>query len=198
MSLPKADRPTGSNGGSGGAVGVALRGKLGFAVFALLVAAPLLSACGDSGFRPLYGSSAVGGTAVNEKLAKVQVSTIPGRVGQRIRNELIFQSTGGAGKVEDAVYRLEVAIRESTTSTLIRVDGDAQSRVYNIEASFQLVRIADKAVLLKGNSHGQAAYERFTSIYSNVRAQKDAEDRAARTVGEELKSRLAAFLSSQA
>lgn len=193
MSLPEADRPLRSNLGSGQAVETGLRRRLCLAVLALAIAAPGLSGC-DGGFRPLYGSNGLGGAAVSEKMAQVETAPIPGRVGQRIRNELIFQSTGG-GNAAPPAYRLEVAIRESTTSTLIRSDGDAQSRIYSIDASFQLVRLADRAVVLKGNSYGQAAYERFTSIYSNVRAQKDAEDRAAKTVGDELKSRLAAYLS---
>lgn len=196
MSLPEADRPMGSNNGSGRAAETSFRRRLCFAVLALTIAAPALSGC-DGGFRPLYGSNGLGGAAVSEKMAQVETAPIPGRVGQRIRNELIFQATGG-GNAPPPAYRLEVAIRESTTSTLIRSDGDAQSRIYQVDASFQLVRLADRAVVLKGSSYGQAAYERFTSIYSNVRAQKDAEDRAAKTVGDELKSRLAAYLSGPA
>lgn len=186
----------GSNNGSGRAAETSFRRRLCFAVLALTIAAPGLSGC-DGGFRPLYGSNGLGGAAVSEKMAQVETAPIPGRVGQRIRNELIFQATGG-GNAPPPAYRLEVAIRESTTSTLIRSDGDAQSRIYQVDASFQLVRLADRAVVLKGSSYGQAAYERFTSIYSNVRAQKDAEDRAAKTVGDELKSRLAAYLSGPA
>jgi LPS-assembly lipoprotein len=41
-------------------------------------------------------------------------------------------------------------------------------------------------------------FERFESVYSNVRARKEAEDRAATTVAEDLRSRLAAYLSSAA
>ena len=55
----------------------------------------LAAGCGDSGFRPLYASSSITGTDVNAKLAKLEVAPIPGRVGQRVRNELIFQATGG-------------------------------------------------------------------------------------------------------
>lgn len=197
MSLPEADRLMGSKNVSSRATEARLRRKLTLAVLALACTAPLLSACGSGGFRPLYGSNGLGGAAVTEKMAQIETAPIPGRVGQRIRNELIFQATGG-GNAQPAAYRLEVAIRESTTSTLIRRDGDAQSKIYSVDATFQLIRLADRAVVLKGNSHGQAPYERFTSIYANVRAQKDAEDRAAKTIGEELKSRLAAYLSNPA
>lgn len=195
MSLPEAKQPVGSNDSSSSETGPRSRRSILLALLAVSVAAPLVSACGDGGFRPLYGSSALGGGNVSEKLAQVEMAPIPGRVGQRIRNELIFQATGG-GNAPAPAYRLEVAIREGKTSTLIRSDGDAQSQNYTLDASFQLIRIADKSVVLKGKSFGQASYERFTSIYSNVRAEKDAQDRVAKTVGEELKSRLAAYLST--
>lgn len=189
MSLPEADQPERREGLS--------RRSVLLALLTASAVAPVVAACGDSGFRPLYGSAALGGSNVSEKLAQVDVAPIPGRVGQRIRNELIFQSTGGGNPLPPA-YRLEVAVRDSVTSTLIRRDGDAQSQTYSIDASFQLVRVSDKAVVLNGKSFGQAAYERFTSIYANIRARKDAEDRAAKVVGDELKSRLAAYLSTAA
>jgi LPS-assembly lipoprotein len=162
------------------------------------VVAPLLAACGNGGFRPLYGSTGLGGAAANEKLAKVAVNTIPGRVGQQIRNELIFQATGGAGEAQNPELRLEVAIRESVTSTLVMIDGDSGGQVYNVEAKFQLVRVSDKSVVLSGMSYGRASFERNKSIFSNVRAREDAEDRAAKTVAEDLKARLSAYLSGAA
>jgi LPS-assembly lipoprotein len=164
------------------------------AALVLVAATPLLSACGTSGFRPLYGSSGVG-AAAHEKMAQVEITPIPGRVGQVIRNELIFQTTGGGNPLPPA-YKLDIAIRETVTSTLVRVDGDARSQIYNLDASFKLIRVTDNSVVLQGTSYGRAGFERFTSIFSNVRAREDAENRAARTIGEDLKSRLSAYLAS--
>ena len=130
-------------------------------------------------------------------LMRFSFGTIPGRVGQKIRNELIFQSTGG-GDALPPEYHLDVAIREQVISTLVRKDGDSQSQVYNLEAKFQLIRVADNAVLLEGTSYGRASFERFDSIYSNVKAREDAENRAARAVAQDIKTRLAAFLSGTA
>ncbi len=165
---------------------------------AAIATAPLLAACGESGFRPLYGTASVGGGNVEQKLAQVDISTIPGRVGQVLRNELIYQSTGGGERPTEPTYRLEIALRETVTSTLVQTDGDARSQIYNLDASFQLVRLSDKTVVLKGKSYGRAGFERFTSIFSNVRAREDAENRAARTIGEEMKTRVASFLASAA
>jgi LPS-assembly lipoprotein len=158
--------------------------------------APLVAACGNGGFRPLYGEASLGGAAADEKLSHVAISTIPGRVGQQIRNELIFHSTGGGGEAAEPSHRLEVAIRESVSSTLVRIDGDSAGQVFNVEANFKLIRLADKSVVLSGTSFGRAAFERNKSIFSNVRAREDAEDRAAKTVGEDLKARLSAYLAS--
>lgn len=158
--------------------------------------AAISAGCADgSGFKPLYGSAATGGAGANERFAALDVAPIPGRVGQRIRNELIFQSTGG-GAAPPSEYRLEVAIRESVSSTLVKVDGNASGQVYNLDASFRLVRIADKSIVAEGKSYGRAGFERLTSTFANVRAREDAENRAAKTVADELRTRLMAYLST--
>lgn len=156
----------------------------------------LLAGCGESGFRPLYASSSLTGGNVNEKLAEIEIAPIPGRVGQRLRNELIFQSTGG-GHQAPPVYRLEIVIRESITATLVQLDGDSKGSVYNLDASFRLINLNSKEVVLQGTSYGRQPFERFDSVFANVRARKDAENRLAKTVGDELKGRLAAYLSNK-
>jgi LPS-assembly lipoprotein len=165
----------------------------------LLAVAPALASCGEgSGFRPLYGPTA-SGVGLQERLSQVDIAPIPGRVGQRIRNELIFHNTGGAeSNSAPPTHRLEVTIRESVQSTLVNISGEALGQIYAIEASFRLISIKDKKVVLQGASHGRAPFERFESIYSNVRAREDAENRVARTVSEDLKIRLATYLSGAA
>jgi LPS-assembly lipoprotein len=168
-----------------------------FSVLSLAAALCILGGCGDTGFRPLYGSAGLGGAATQEKLATVDIAPIPGRVGQRIRNELIFQATGG-GLPAPPQYRLDIAIRESVISTLVRVDGNAGGQIINIEASYNLIKLSDKSVISSGKSFGRASFDRVTSIFANVEARQDAEDRAAESVGEELRTRLLAILSTTA
>jgi len=166
-------------------------GRFGI-MFATAVA---LTGCADgSGFKPMYAQVA-SSPAVDDKLAALSISTIPSRVGQRIRNELIFQSTGGGAPAEPK-YRLDISIKESLTSTLVKTTGEAASQVYNLDAAFTLTDMRTKKVLLTGNSYARAPFDRFSSIYSNVRAREDAENRTAKSIAEDLKSRLAAFLSN--
>lgn len=164
------------------------------ACLVLTVAAALAGGCGADGFRPMYAQ--VGnGPALSEKMAALDIAPIPSRVGQRIRNELVFQNTGG-GEPAPAKYRLEIIIRESVGTTLVKSTGEAASQIYNLEAAFRLIDLKTKAVVLQGNSYSRAGFDRFSSIYSNVRAREDAENRAARTIADDLKVRLAAYLSS--
>jgi LPS-assembly lipoprotein len=144
---------------------------------------------------PLWDDTFGCGTA--GAVGPARCRAIPGRVGQRIRNELIFQASGG-GELAPPVYRLEVSITESVLSTLVRSDGDALGQVYSLQANFKLINIKTKQVVLTGSSNGRAGFERFQSIYSNVRARDDAENRAARTVADDLKTRVAIYLSGQA
>jgi len=162
----------------------------------LLALLPPLAGCSDGGLRPLYGVSA-SGARVEERLAQLDVAPIPGRVGQRIRNEVIFQNTGGGNQLPPT-HRLEVAIKETVLSTLVRPDGESFGQIYAIEASFRIIKLSDNRVVLQGTSHARAAFERFQSVYSNVRAREDAENRAARTIADDLKTRAATYMSGAA
>jgi LPS-assembly lipoprotein len=178
------------------ACGFALRRPIVCACLALVLAGGL-GGCGDSAFRPLYAQTA-SGDHVPERLKEVDFAPIPGRVGQRIRNDLIFQSTGGGNPLPPQ-YRFEVVLQENLTSTLVSVTGQNAGRpsgaVYSVQASFRLIDNKTKKVVFQGASHARSAFERFESIYSNVRAREDAENRTARTIAEDLKTRLAAYLS---
>ena len=76
---------------------------------------------GGCGFHPLYGPTASGAN-LSDVMKTVDVATIPSRTGQRLRNELLFGTTGG-GAAAAPVYRLDVALRESTRNALVTQQG---------------------------------------------------------------------------
>lgn len=163
------------------------------ALRALMVAAgaaTLLGGC-SGGFQPLYGS--LGGNA-DAKLARVSIESIPGRIGQRIRNEMRFQTEDHQNIPPE--HKLVVTVSRSLATTLERTDGSSLGQVVNLDAQFKLIRLKDQVVVLQGTSSARAGLERNESIYANVRAQRDAENRAARTIAVDLRSRLAAFLAT--
>jgi LPS-assembly lipoprotein len=157
-----------------------------------VTAAISLAGCG---IQPLYGTTA-GGSRLAAAMAGVDITPIPGRVGQRVRNELIFENTGGSGQT-GTTYKLDIVIKESLTNELVKISGDAKSQVYELDATFKLIS-NDGRVVLEGKATSRAPYERFETIFSNVRARYDAENRAARTVAESIKVRIAAYLSQSA
>ena len=159
---------------------------------ALMGLALALAGCG---FQPLYGTTA-SGSSVPEVMASVEVLPIPGRVGQRVRNELIFENTGG-GPAAPSKYKLDISIKESVTAELVKISGEATGQVYQVDATFTL-KGPDGKVVLQGSALSRAAYDRYEQIFSNVRAQYDAQNRVARTIAESIKVRVAAYLQSAA
>jgi LPS-assembly lipoprotein len=145
--------------------------------------------------RPMYGSTSLGAEST-EELAAVSISPIPGRVGQRIRNDLIFHFTGGGAPLQPR-YHLEVSYRESTLGVLIKRTNDASGEVYSIDADFTLKTIDGSAELMKGRSHARAALDKNESTFANTRAEFDAQNRAARDIATDISVKVAAFISSQ-
>ena len=167
------------------------------AVFAALLAGLAALALAGCGFQPLYGGTTAGGQRLSEVMAGVEITPIPGRVGQKLRNELIFTNTGG-GLAAPSRYRLEIAVKESVVDQLVQITGDATGQVYQLDATFQLIDPNNGKVLVQGKAISRAPYNRFQEIFANVRARYDAENRAARTVSESIKTQVAAFLTNAA
>lgn len=155
-----------------------------------------LMTLGGCGFQPLYGETA-SGAQLEDVMRTVDISIIPGRVGQRIRNELIFRTTGG-GNADVSRFRLDIAVRESVLNTLVEATGDPSGQIYQLYTQFKLVRLEDNKVVLEGNNNARAAYDKADSVFADIRAKRDAEDRAARTISEAIRTRMAAYFSVNA
>ena len=164
------------------------------AVVVLAAAGLGLAGCG---FQPLYGNNTTtaSGVRLSDAMASVDVQPIPGRVGQKVRNELIFANTGG-GNATIPKYNLKIALREKEIQQLVQVSGNAKGQVYQLQASYTLVDAASGAVVHKGTAVSRAPYTRFQEVFANVRARRDAENRAASTVSDSIESQVAAYLAT--
>ncbi|HYJ58500.1 MAG TPA: hypothetical protein VEW64_03985 [Methyloceanibacter sp.] len=167
------------------------------ALFAVLCAGLASLALSGCGFQPLYGGTTAGGQKLAAVMAGIDVVPIPGRVGQKLRNELIFDTTGG-GNAGTTRYRLEIAIKESVTDQMVQITGDATGQIYQLDAVFKLVDSSSGKILYQGKAISRAPYNRFQEIFANVRARYDAENRAARTVSESIRTQVAAHLANAA
>ena len=167
------------------------------AIFASVLAGLAALALAGCGFQPLYGGTTAGGARLSEVMAGVDITPIPGRVGQKLRNELIFANTGG-GNAAQTRYKLDIVVKESVTDQLVQITGDATGQVYQLDAAFRLIDVSNNKVIFQGKAVSRAPYNRFQEIFANVRARYDAENRAARTVSESIKTQVAAYLSRAA
>jgi LPS-assembly lipoprotein len=167
------------------------------ALIAALSAALAGFALAGCGFQPLYGGTTAGGAKLAEVMAGVDITPIPGRVGQKLRNELIFSTTGG-GNPAPTRYRVDIVVKESVTDQLVEITGDATGQIYQLDATFKLVNSGNGQVVYQGKAISRAPYNRFQEIFANVRARYDAENRAARTVADSIRTQLAAYLANAA
>ena len=82
------------------------------------------------------------------------------------------------------------------TDQLVEITGDATGQIYQLDATFKLVDAATARSCCKARRHRARAYNRFQEIFANVRARYDAENRAARTVADSIRTQVAAFLAN--
>jgi LPS-assembly lipoprotein len=183
MSLPEGKK-----------VGV-ISNRLKFALASGLLAAFAVLSAG-CGWQPLYGPTA-SGADLTDVMRSVKISTVPGRVGQRVRNELIFLTRSG-GEAGESRYRLDIAIRETVMNTMATSTGATEGQVYQLYTEFKLISLKTNKVVMRGHSNARAAFDKVDSVFADLRARRDAENRAAKTIAEAIRTRLAGYLSGNA
>jgi LPS-assembly lipoprotein len=160
------------------------------AVVALALLA-LLPACG---FRPLYGTDSQGQSVAGE-LRAVSVADQRTRAGQLVRNEILATvppNSGGAYQ-----YRLDMVPVVTESNTIEQRDTNTSRLTYRLNVSFALVDIGTGKPVYKGQTFSFVSYDRVESPVANVQALANAEERAAREVGVDIRTRVAAFLASK-
>jgi len=175
-----------------------------FVVAACLPLAGSLAGC----IQPLYGTRGPDQPALvspgasgqtGAALAAIDVSLINGRVGQQLRNELIYRLTGG-DKAAPARYRLTITPTEGIqTASADRLSSRSLIDVLVLSANYTLREAGPEGKeILTGSAFTQVSYARDQQRFAAVRAQRDAEDRAASVVAEQIFTRLAAYVATGA
>ncbi len=155
---------------------------------ALLAGALALGGC----IRPLYGSATVTGGSVQSELAAIEVRSISDRIGHYLRNELVFELDGSGGAPAKR-YDLAVTVTESLDVTVTDYStGRADSATLVATAYYTLTERGTNKTLFSGQAVARATYDRFTQRFANVRAAREAQERAAKQLANLIKNRLAA------
>jgi LPS-assembly lipoprotein len=175
-------------------------------LFALL-AGTLLAVSGCT-VQPLYSGGgetpSLGGSVqpvMREKLASIAIEPATTRYGQEVRNKLIFLLSGGAGEPASPAYRLTLGVTSSTTAAVSVDIGDSTDKTGRPSAG--TVRVASNYVLrdtngktiAKGTRSISSSFDRPRQEFANLRAERDAQDRAAEELAQQLMLALAQNIS---
>ena len=147
--------------------------------------------------QPLNAPSAPANVAASPALASIYIAAVDDRVGQQLRNHLIFLLNGGSGQPANPQYELELTVATADRSALIiqsDVDNEPSASKVTVTANYTLARAADGTVVSKRRAYATASYDVSSQEFANIRASRDAENRAARDVAERLRALIAADL----
>jgi LPS-assembly lipoprotein len=157
-------------------------------------------------FEPLYGNkSAVGGSGVGDRLSAVEVVPIDSpkgtrlsRVGGEVRNELIYQLTGG-GAAQSSNYRLNIRLTSTNQQVIVDINTarpDVQN--YGIDAIYTLIEVATGKQVVNGATFSRVSYNipGQQQRFAGDRGLRDAEDRAAKVIAENIRNRLASYFTA--
>jgi LPS-assembly lipoprotein len=155
-------------------------------VGAVLASALGLSACQ---VQPLYGKAGLTGD-----LASVGISEPTNRVEQSVRNQMIFLLSGGAGEPANPVYQLNLRVSSTNVNYLSQISSNLpQPGRVTLTATYTLTR--DGQLIKKGTQRMDAQLDYTSQQFAQIRAVRDAEDRAARELAEVLKLDIATALA---
>jgi LPS-assembly lipoprotein len=141
--------------------------------------------------EPLYGPG-LGGGSVADEMRAIKVEPIPDRIGHYLTNDLIF-ALNGTGSTPTPKYRLVVIVHERLSTPIYNsVIGAAEAGDVNVAADYKLYKIAgDSQPVTSGTVSQFVIYDRSLQRLSNVRAARDAEQRNASTLADQIRTRIA-------
>ena len=159
----------------------------------IVLAVLLLTAVSACQFRPLHGSGSL--DAENStNLSNVTVSQVDSRVGQQVRNRLLFLMNGGFASNATHEARLSVTWFNKQLAAIPGL-GDTTAGTVTVVARYELVNNDTGKSISTGTRQANASYDRTGQVFANNRAERDAENRAAREVAESLRLAIASDLN---
>jgi LPS-assembly lipoprotein len=175
-------------------------------IAARLLAVAALAALTAGCFQPMYAEHTDGSPALREKLMGIEIPPVAdksnasreARIGVEIRNALAFKLYGNATGMPPT-HRLILRFSSSRSSLIVDPNtGLPTSENSGIDAQYNLVDIASNRSVLNGSTFSRVTYDMPGSYqrFARSRALRDAEDRAANEIAENIQTRLAAFFTA--
>jgi len=171
-------------------------------IAARLLAVAALAALTAGCFQPMYAERGDGTPGLREKLMGMDLPPInkanrarEARVGVDVRNAMAFKLYGTATGMPPT-HRLEIRFASSKTSLIVDPNtGLPNSENYGIDAQYNLIEVVSGKSVMTGTTFARVSYDMPGSYqrFARNRALRDAEDRAANEIAENINTRLASF-----
>jgi len=166
---------------------------------AVIALGALNAAC----FQPLYASRSFNGeTPIATALAQVQVQRVDApngtpesRVAVELQNALDFEINGSTGLISPT-HALKVRMNVGRSSIITDVTtGRVEAEITGIDANFELTELATGKIVMRGNTFARVSsdYPGQQQRFARVRARLDAENRAAKVIAENVRTRVASY-----
>ncbi len=151
--------------------------------------------------RPLYGDAGVAsGQGTAATLASIEVNPVNTRQALEVRNHLIFLLTGGGGRAASASMLLDLDVTSKTASAAtvqIATDNEPSAGIVTMTAEYRLSDVATGEVISTGERAISSSFDRLRQEFATMRAERDAENRAARELAELLRLAVAQDLERE-
>jgi LPS-assembly lipoprotein len=171
-------------------------------IAARLLAVVALAALTAGCFQPMYAEHTDGTPGLREKLMGVEIPPVDkpnaspeARIGVEIRNALAFKLYGEATGMPPT-HRLVLKFSTSRSSLLVsQTTGLPTSENVGVDAQYNLIEVASNKSVMTGTTFARVSYDIPGSYqrFARTRAFRDAEDRAADQIAENIQTRLASF-----
>lgn len=150
------------------------------------------------GFRPLYAPPAEDTSADSvyafDALKKVSIGLIPDREGQYLRNRLI-RLLHPFGRGAETQYVLNVTVSEGRTELAVQKSAVATRANLNVTGVYVLIDAITGKSVTSGSVNATSGFNIFQSEFQTVIAEQGARERALNSVAEDMRLRLAGFLT---
>ncbi len=171
-----------------------------------LIAVASLAAVTAGCFQPMYAERGPNGSpGLRDKLLGVEVPPLnlpngsrEARVGLGIRNALMFQMYGAAVG-GPPTHRLLMKLTTSRLTVIVDPSTAlADAETYGINVTYELKDNTSDKSILTGNTFSRVSYDipGQTQRFARSRALRDAEDRAANVIAENINQRMASYFAT--
>ncbi len=155
-------------------------------------------------FQPLYGQAPLSsGLTLQNALSAVDVQHIDAprgsedaRIAVELRNALLFDLTGGEGGIAPT-HRLNIKMKTSRSALIVDPQtGRTEAEVTGIDVKYILTELATGRPVVNATAFARVGSDipGQQQRFARWRAQRDAEDRAAKVIADQIRARLASYL----